>query len=65
MRFAGWPEWQTAAQLENEPDGEFSYPAMIQTDDGQVHVTYTWKRHRIKHVVLDVTKFNLRPLPGT
>ena len=56
--------WQTAAQLENEPDGEFSYPAMIQTDDGQVHVTYTWKRQRIKHVVLDVTKFNLRPLPG-
>jgi predicted neuraminidase len=58
-------QWQTAAQLENEADSEFSYPAMIQTDDGSVHVTYTWKRQRIKHVVLDVTKFNLRPLPGT
>ena len=26
---------------------------MIQTHDGRVHVTYTWKRARIKHVVID------------
>ena len=29
---------------------------MIQTRDGRVHVTYTWKRERIKHVVIDPTK---------
>lgn len=45
--------WFAGAVLENEPGAEFSYPAVIQTSDGRVHVTYTWKRERIKHVVLD------------
>jgi predicted neuraminidase len=44
--------WQAALVLEREP-GEFSYPAVIQTNDGRVHITYTWKRQRIKHVTLD------------
>jgi predicted neuraminidase len=44
--------WQPAITLEEQP-GEFSYPAIIQTADGLVHVTYTWNRHRIRHVVLD------------
>jgi predicted neuraminidase len=44
--------WQSAATLEDSA-GEYSYPAMIQARDGLVHVTYTWKRERIKHVVLD------------
>lgn len=49
--------WQAVAELEREPGSEFSYPAVIQTKDGLVHVTYTWKRERIKHVVLDPAKF--------
>jgi predicted neuraminidase len=47
--------WQAAAVLENTP-GEYSYPAIIQTADGLVHITYTWKRKKVRHVVLDPAK---------
>jgi predicted neuraminidase len=48
-------EWKPAVTLEDQP-GEYSYPAIIQTSDGRVHATYTWKRERVKHVVLDPAK---------
>jgi predicted neuraminidase len=53
--------WQAALVLEDQP-GEYSYPAVIQTRDGLVHVTYTWRRRRIKHVVIDPARFELRPI---
>ncbi len=53
--------WQAAARLENEA-GEYSYPAIIQSADGLVHITYTWKRQRVKHVVVDPAKLSLRPI---
>ena len=45
--------WRRAVALENAPDGECSYPATIQAADGLVHVTCTWRRQRIRHVVFD------------
>jgi predicted neuraminidase len=45
--------WDAALVLESEPKAEFSYPAVIQTRDGLLHVTYTWKRQRVRHVVVD------------
>jgi predicted neuraminidase len=44
--------WRDVLTLE-DGWGEYSYPAVIQTADGLVHVTYAWKRERIKHVVIN------------
>jgi predicted neuraminidase len=54
-------QWQAALVLEREP-GEYSYPAVIQTSNGRVHITYTWKRQRIKHVVVDPAKLEPKPI---
>ncbi|HEY2895011.1 MAG TPA: sialidase family protein, partial [Pirellulales bacterium] len=54
-------KWNAALVLESEP-GEYSYPAVIQTPDGLAHVTYTWKRQRVKHVTIDPAKLVLRPI---
>lgn len=54
--------WVAAMVLENKPKSEFSYPAVIQTRDGLVHITYTWLRRRVKHVVLDPGKLTGTPI---
>lgn len=54
-------QWHAGATLEREP-GEYSYPAVIQTADGHVHITYTWKRQRVRHLELDPTKLPMRPI---
>ena len=41
--------WRDALVLEDAA-GEYSYPAIIQANDGSLHVTYTWKRRRIRHL---------------
>jgi predicted neuraminidase len=51
--------WRRGAVLEDAP-GEYSYPAVIQSRDGLVHATYTWKRERIRHVVLDPARLGSR-----
>ena len=58
--------WEAALILEHldEPEKQFSYPAVIQTRDGLVHIVYTWHRQRIKHAVLDPAQLSTTPMPA-
>lgn len=55
--------WKAALTLETgPPSAEYSYPAIIQTSDGLVHITYTWNRKKVKHVVVDPKKLAAREM---
>ncbi len=49
--------WQPVLTLERAK-GEYSYPAVVQASDGRVHITYTYLRQSVKHVVLDPGQMN-------
>jgi len=55
--------WSAALVLEQDP-GEYSYPSVIQSTDGKVHIVYTWRRENVKHVVLDPVRLDPRPMPS-
>jgi alpha-L-fucosidase len=46
-------KWKDVAVLENGSSEEYSYPAIIQAKDGRMHITYTYDRKNIRHVVLE------------
>lgn len=56
--------WYAAAILEDSPVSQYSYPSIIQTKDGMLHIVYTWRREKIKHVVVDPSKVKLRKISG-
>jgi len=51
--------WKSALVLENQP-GEFSYPAVIQSRDGLVHIIYSSNRQQIKHAIVDPAQLRLK-----
>ena len=48
--------WEKPLHLESNP-GEYSYPCVVQSSDGKIHVTYTFRRYAIKHVELNEAWF--------
>ena len=45
--------WDAVLILEDSPISQYSYPSVIQSKDGMVHIVYTWRRERIKYVKID------------
>ncbi|MCW3093760.1 MAG: alpha-L-rhamnosidase [Ferruginibacter sp.] len=54
--------WEAALVLEDSPISQYSYPSVIQSKDGMVHIVYTWRRERIKYVKIDPAKLELKPI---
>lgn len=46
-------KWKDIMVLENGTKEEYSYPAIIQSRDGRVHISYTFDRKNIKYLVLE------------
>jgi alpha-L-rhamnosidase len=55
-------KWFAAAILEDSPISQYSYPSVIQSADGMVHVVYTWRRQKIKYAKLDPSKLVLKEI---
>lgn len=49
----GGQNWSRIATLEEAPEAEFSYPSLTRDSEGLIHLTYTWRRNRIKHVMFN------------
>ncbi len=53
-------QWYAALILEDSPISQYSYPSVIQSKDGMVHIVYTWRRERIKYVMIDPAKLQMK-----
>ncbi len=54
--------WSAALILEDSEISQYSYPSLIQSSDGMVHIVYTWRRELIKYMKIDPSKLILSPI---
>lgn len=54
--------WEAAVILEDSEISQYSYPAVIQSSDGMVHVVYTWRREKIRYAKIDPNKIKTKPI---
>jgi alpha-L-rhamnosidase len=48
--------WRHVLTLEDSPISQYSYPAIIQGKDGNLHCVYTWRRQLIAYKKIDLSK---------
>lgn len=54
--------WYASLVLEDSPISQYSYPSVIQSADGMIHIVYTWRRERVKYVKLDPSKLEMKEI---
>ena len=54
--------WYASLVLEDSPVGQYSYPSVIQSADGMIHIVYTWRRERIKYVKIDPAQLEMKEI---
>ncbi len=55
-------KWFASLILEDSPIGQYSYPSIIQGNDGYIHAIYTWRRQRIKYMKIDPRQLKEVPI---
>lgn len=51
--------WYASLILEDSPISQYSYPSVVQSKDGMIHIVYTWRRQKIKYVKIDPSKLQM------
>ena len=46
-------KWKDIMFLEEGKNEEYSYPAIIQTKDGRIHISYTFDRKNVKYIIIE------------
>jgi predicted neuraminidase len=54
--------WKAVLVLEDSKISQYSYPSIIQSSDGMVHIVYTWRRQKLKYVKIDPSKLKAIPI---
>lgn len=54
--------WEAGTMLEAEPHEEFSYPNLVEDRRGRIHLTYTWRRERIRHIMFNLAWLDARTI---
>jgi len=55
-------DWDASVVLEDSPVSQYSYPSVIQSKDGLIHIVYTWRREKIKYVCIDPKELEGKPI---
>ncbi|HEY0679422.1 MAG TPA: family 78 glycoside hydrolase catalytic domain [Chitinophagaceae bacterium] len=54
--------WYAALVLEDSPVSQYSYPSVIQSADGMIHIVYTWRRERIRYVKVNPALLEMKEI---